>query len=266
MLEIIIRQPGKKEIPGKLVPGIYRVGSGPMAHIHLPRPEISGQHAQFIVSDEQLKVIDLGSSNGTFVDGIRLQTGEAYETMPSSVIKIGEVEILIKGPLLSPVRTATPQPAPVKVNTPQPRNPTPAPQETRTRKALSLIISEAQADAKSKGENEIPILKISGIGDDVRPLVQEIKKRAHAELLKRLNLKRMAISGTSEETLAEKAKTTIHEILTELSIPLPPGVLIETIEKELVHEAIGLGPLEDLIGIEDITEIMVNGPTQVFVE
>lgn len=272
MLEIIIRQPGKKEIPGKLVPGIYRVGSGPMAHIHLPRPEISGQHAQFIVSDEQLKVIDLGSSNGTFVDGIRLQTGEAYETMPSSVIKIGEVEIVIKGPVLPPVRTATPQPAPQ----PQPQ-PTPTPQQqkitappprdnTKTRKALSDIISDAQADAKTKGANQIPILKISGISDEARPFVQEIKKRAHAELLKRLNLKRMAVSGTSEEALADKAKTTIHEILTELSIPLPPGVMIETIEKELVHEAIGLGPLEDLTGIEEITEIMVNGPTQVFVE
>jgi len=273
MLEIIIRQPGKKEMLGKLVPGIYRVGSGPTAHIHLPRPEISGQHAQFIVSDDQLKVIDLGSSNGTFIDGIRLRTSETYETLPSSVIKIGEVEIIIKAPEMPPVRNVTQtaqavkqQQQTVKPDVQKASPATPPPYETRSGRTLGSIISEAQADAKLKGENEIPILKISGIGDDVRPLVQEIKKRAHTELMKRLNLKRMAVSGTSEEALAEKAKTTIHEILMDLSIPLPPGVMIETIEKELIHEAIGLGPLEDLIGMDEITEIMVNGPNMVFVE
>ncbi len=40
----------------------------------------------------------------------------------------------------------------------------------------------------------------------------------------------------------------------------------DKIEHELIHEAIGLGPLEDLIGREDISEIMVNGPDKVYVE
>jgi pilus assembly protein CpaF len=97
--------------------------------------------------------------------------------------------------------------------------------------------------------------------------VQEIKKRAHEELLQRLNLKRMAMSGnTSEEDLSNKAAATIHEILAELNIPLPPGVTIEKLEKDLYHEAIGLGPLEELIARDDISEIMVNGPDKVYVE
>ena len=37
-------------------------------------------------------------------------------------------------------------------------------------------------------------------------------------------------------------------------------------EKELLQEAIGLGPLEPLIARDDITEIMVNGPDQIYVE
>ena len=39
-----------------------------------------------------------------------------------------------------------------------------------------------------------------------------------------------------------------------------------TLERELIQEAVGLGPLEYLIERDDITEIMVNGPDQVFVE
>ena len=42
--------------------------------------------------------------------------------------------------------------------------------------------------------------------------MQEIKKRAHSELLKRLNLKKLALSGASEEELGERAKETIKEI------------------------------------------------------
>ena len=116
------------------------------------------------------------------------------------------------------------------------------------------------------GKEKIPLLEISGVPQNARILVQEIKKRAHAELLKRLNLKKLALSGATEKELNERAKETIKEILSELSIPLPANVKIETIERELVQEAIGLGPLEYLTVLDDITEIMVNSADEVYVE
>src|SRR5262249_26285959 len=36
--------------------------------------------------------------------------------------------------------------------------------------------------------------------------------------------------------------------------------------KELVNEALGLGPLEDLLEDSSITEIMVNGPSETYIE
>jgi pilus assembly protein CpaF len=266
MFEIIIKQPGKGDALGKLVPGIYRVGSSPASHIQLARPEISGQHAQFIVTESLMKVIDLGSSNGTFIDGMQTKPNETYETVTGSTVKIGDVEIFVKGPEVpdTPVAPA------VSASENEPQSPIrhATPPDPQRQKELTSQMNEAARKLKnSSGEGEkIPVLSISGVPESARPLVQEIKKRAHVELLKRLNLKRMALSGASEEDLAEKAKTTIHEILSELSIPLPPGINPGVIEKELVHEAIGLGPLEDLIDMDDITEIMVNGPNHVYVE
>ena len=70
---------------------------------------------------------------------------------------------------------------------------------------------------------EIPILHVSGIPPEARALVQEIKRQAHLELLKRLNVKRMLMSGTAQEVLENKAKETIHEIMSELSIPCRPA-------------------------------------------
>lgn len=256
MYAIVIRQPGQAEAAGNLVPGLYRVGSSPDSHILLQRPEISAQHAQLLVTEDGLKLVDMGSSNGTYLDG--MQVGQTpVECMPGSTVKIGEAELFLKGPAMPPVPT-TPEPAEEKPMTQE---------EIQKMELLSTQVKKAEEEAeKLTDKEETPILKISGISTEARPLVQEIKKRAHVELLTRLNLKRMALSGTSEEELAEKARTTIHEILSSLSIPLPEGVSREIIEKELVHEAIGLGPLEDLISMEDITEIMVNGPNDVFVE
>lgn len=268
MFEIIIKIPGKGDMLGKLVPGAYRVGSSPASHIQLPRPEISGQHAQFIVSDDSFKIIDTNSSNGTFVDGIKLPPNEVFEASIGSIVKIGEVDVLLKGPdtsNLAPLATVAKQVAAQAAKPPdaKPTQPPPKPEE---KKQVSVLQAAAEEAKRIAAGTAVPVLRLSGIPMTARPLVQEIKKRAHVELLKRLNLKRLAMSGTSEEELTDKAKHTIHEILAELSIPLPDGVNIDTIERELEHEAIGLGPLEDLIGLNEISEIMVNGPDNVFVE
>lgn len=258
MFEILIRMPGQQEAVGKLVPGAYRVGSSPASHIQFPRPDVSPKHCQFIVTEDSLKVMDLGGAGGTFVDGARLAGPEPVETGIGSVIKIGDVEVVVKGPETSSQISPPPPPPPPPPRTPPP--PTPDEREFTSRVKLAM------EKAKAVGANEIPVLVVSGINQEARPLVQEIKKRAHIELLKRLNLKRMALSGVSEADLGEKAKATIHEILSELSIPLPPGVTLEKVEKELVNEAIGLGPLEELLAITEITEVMVNGPDHVYVE
>jgi len=68
MFELLIREPGKPEQTRKLVPGAYRIGSSPASHLQLARPEVSGRHAQLIVSDFDVKVLDCGSSNGTLLN------------------------------------------------------------------------------------------------------------------------------------------------------------------------------------------------------
>ncbi|HCH86608.1 MAG TPA: hypothetical protein DFL85_13985, partial [Lentisphaeria bacterium] len=114
-------------------------------------------------------------------------------------------------------------------------------------------------DGLTPARQEIPVLRVSGIPEKLRPIVQEIKKQAHRELLKRLNLKKLAVSGVSGEDLARQARSMIREILSQLTIPLPPEIDLPLVEKELFQEAVGLGPLEALIERDDLTEIMVNG-------
>ena len=235
MVEVILKMPGEPDSPLSIPPGQYQVGSSEAVPIQLPFVGVSKLHCVLQAQESSLRIADLGSSNGTYLNGQRI--GRDFVNVPAdSDIEIGSVHII--------VGAARPKSNPMRVPS-APQVPFP---------------DDSEQQFKSR------ILAVSGIPMSARPLVQEIKKQAHSELLMRLNMKRLALNSVSENDLEKKARTTIHEILNELSIPLPEGVTQEKIENELYHEAIGLGPLEDLIARDDITEIMVNGPDNVYVE
>lgn len=252
MLELEILQPGVPAAAAQLSPGAYLVGSGAECHIRLKRPEISSRHAQLIVRDNRLLVMDLGSRNGTGMeDGSTLFPNQPYDIPFGTKIRIGKAVLRVR-----------PQAEPVKQGAAVP----PVPAARPGTAALRPEEPKLRLDGLTPARQEIPVLRVSGIPEKLRPIVQEIKKQAHRELLKRLNLKKLAVSGVSGEDLARQARSMIREILSQLTIPLPPEIDLPLVEKELFQEAVGLGPLEALIERDDLTEIMVNGPDQVFVE
>jgi len=259
LYKILIKQPEKKDAEAELVPGAYRIGSSPASHIQFNYPEISSRHAQIFVSESSVKIADCGSSNGTFLDGERVGQEPVDVPIGSTVTLARNVEIKV----ISKSSQEKQQDAFMTTHA--------VLSDRKKKEEIERELKKVEMSKPSGGsgpavQSGIPAISISGIDEQARPMVQEIKRHAHAELLKRLNLKRMALSGASEDQLADKARGTIHDIMMELSVPLPPGVTVEKIERELVHEAIGLGPLEDLIDIPDITEIMVNGPNNVYIE
>jgi len=247
MLELEIRQPGSPVAVAQLPPGAYLIGSGADCHIRLPRPEISTRHAQLIVRENRILVMDLGSRNGTETSA----KGVLYPNQPCEVpfgseIRIGKAVLRVKQSGASEKKAETVEAAP--------------------RKAASAEPPAMTLEGLTPVRQEIPVLHISGVPENLRPIVQEIKKQAHRELLKRLNLKKLAVSGVGSEELAKQARSMIREILSQLTVQLPRGIELSLVEQELYEEAVGLGPLEALIARDDLTEIMVNGPDQVYVE
>ncbi|MBE6388436.1 MAG: FHA domain-containing protein, partial [Lentisphaerae bacterium] len=236
-------EPVKMDIPE----GAYLVGAGSDCHIRLSRPDISRHHAQLVISADRITVIDLGSSNGTTIGN---SSEPIFSQRPTQV----ESGCDMKFGRSTSMKVFLPQAegVPAQKNT-QPSAPPP-----RTSEDVSGVVMPEKGD--------IPKLDISGIPAALRPVAQEIKKQAHRELLVRLNLKKLALSGVSEEELNNRAASMVKEILSQLSVKLPVGLRLDIIEKELIQEAIGLGPLENLIARDDISEIMVNAPDQVFVE
>ena len=260
MFEITVYCEGHEPFEAKLVPGVYRVGASPACHLQISGSGVAPRHCQLTVGDHSIRVQAFDAANPVYVDGAGIG-GEPVEAGPGSEIRLGDVIIKLIGPEGAGMNTAIDLPKeepPKEEARPEPpRETKPEPPPARTME--NLLKTEHTAGG-------IAVLRISGVPFDKRVLLQEIKKRAHVELIKRLNLKRLAMSGVSEDDLNEKAKSVIHEIVNEISIPLPPEITHELIEQELVHEAIGLGPLEVLIAMPEISEIMVNGHDKIYVE
>lgn len=93
--------------------------------------------------------------------------------------------------------------------------------------------------------------------------VHKIKEQVLPRLLERVDPEAAAMLNKDE--LAEEFRPIISEVLLELKINLNRREQF-ALEKVLVDELLGLGPLEELIADPSISDIMVNGPTQTFVE
>jgi pilus assembly protein CpaF len=93
--------------------------------------------------------------------------------------------------------------------------------------------------------------------------IHRIKEQVLPRLLERVDPE--AAATLSKDELAEEFRPIIGEVLAELKINLNRREQF-ALEKVLVDELLGLGPLEELLSDPEISDIMVNGPNQTFVE
>lgn len=93
--------------------------------------------------------------------------------------------------------------------------------------------------------------------------VHRIKEQVLPRLLERVDPE--AAASLSKDELAEEFHPIIGEVLAELKLTLNRREQF-ALEKVLVDELLGLGPLEELLSDPAISDIMVNGPTQTYIE
>jgi pilus assembly protein CpaF len=95
------------------------------------------------------------------------------------------------------------------------------------------------------------------------------KMLIHKRMLEKVDLKKMDKEMDDEEAaiaLRERVQKAIIDILDEVGGHIKDRGERRQIVKEIMDEALGLGPLEDLLADDDVSEIMVNRRDQIFVE
>ncbi|MEQ8235606.1 MAG: CpaF family protein [Syntrophomonadaceae bacterium] len=91
-----------------------------------------------------------------------------------------------------------------------------------------------------------------------------LKTAIHKEVIDSIEneMKQNILTG---DELAKKAREMVFSLLERDAVFLPFSER-QIVAAEIMDEVIGLGPLEPLLNDEDVTEIMVNGPKQVYIE
>lgn len=93
----------------------------------------------------------------------------------------------------------------------------------------------------------------------------DLRRRLHAALLAALDLRRRDVAGMSDAALRAEADRLLTRILAD-DVGLPAGTDHASLCREVLDEAVGLGPLEPLLAAPDVTEVMVNRHDEIYVE
>ena len=207
----------------------FTIGKRATCDLVLDDPMVSREHCE-IYADSRGKYFlrDRGSRNGTLVDGQR-----------------AEADVLLREGMSISVGAASIQ----------------FTHDARQGEAQKLLPTE-------RPEPKAPAAprQRASAWEAREPTPVELKRKIHARLVDRLDLKHQDFEKQSAEEIRTKTISVIKDILKELSAEIPAAADRESIVKEIADEALGLGPLEDLLADTEVDEIMVNGWDSVYVE
>ncbi len=138
-------------------------------------------------------------------------------------------------------------------------------QEGESGKTVELNRATLQAGAVQGVKNPF----VSGKKKRMEASDSYTKLRAaiHEQLVEKIRLKTVSAEKMADDELWNRARTITNQIIYDLqkSGSLQHDVSPKQLLKDVLDEALGLGPIQDFLEDHEIEEIMVNGPSKIFV-
>jgi pSer/pThr/pTyr-binding forkhead associated (FHA) protein len=199
----------------------FRVGRGADADIVIESDVVSKLHLEIIVQQGQAAVIDLGSRNGTKLNGLGLQSGVAYPLQPDSILSVGDPEVTLRVLVAAPAEST------------QTRQRAEESEAKLARVRESLQLAEAQlADMTSQAEQarESLRLEIEATRAELRHETEQTRARAEAvarrerehadraEELESLQKLTASLSADADRLAAETARARVEHESTRAAI------------------------------------------------
>lgn len=142
--------------------------------------------------------------------------------------------------------------------------------------ALSRLVGSKGAakagGAGAEGKRPSEIIFDRSQMKDEKPADQwsALKQRIHKQLIETMDLKKVDTETGNDPkkkaVLREKTKTVVVELIDKEDHPFRSRDEIQKLVKEILDEALELGPIQDLLLDDSVTEIMVNRKDQIYVE
>jgi pilus assembly protein CpaF len=277
------------------VPDECTAGSSASNEVHLESWRVSKQHARFMKTPSGVLVADMGSYLGLTVNGMRV-TGQHGPLTPSDVISIGPYKLRIaempaaaqqagqnrrtsglpdrrdndarnhsgieRRGVATDRRSRAPSDDQTEAQQPSETIPAAMPQAQIQLPASPRPAKQLHKATSAPAELARAIAPLS----KQKQLEFEWRARLHAVLLERMDLRRHDVSKMSDAQLREETNNFILEIMAEMHDTIPTELDRDLLAKQVLDEAVGLGPLEELLEDHSVTEIMVNQFDKIFIE
>ena len=138
------------------------------------------------------------------------------------------------------------------------------PRRILSRAALNVPRDHVRANTKRKTTSAL-VTRTSDVSATQNGAVSYLRVKAdlHQQLLSDLDRRNLINAG--EEQLAEVVEDFVHQALAEQELPLNEAERRQMVD-DLLEETLGVGPLAPLLADPAVTDVLVNGPSRVFIE
>jgi pilus assembly protein CpaF len=244
----------------------------------LPKSNISKKHARIVQNDGGFVVIDSKSTNGTYVNGKRIEA--PHDLKQGDRVYVGDFTIEVTSGEASAAKPRRDADDAFTDDGWDDKAPAPPLADDWAKDDAGLDIGASPAGAAAgavldAGKGPEPERRPELMKSTRRMMApSELAGRAgsvkavHERLLATLDLRRLAIERMDDAELRARTRKAVDEIIGAMLADkeLPPETDRQTLAKDVLDEALGLGPLEELLDDDGVTEIIVNGADSVYVE
>ena len=215
------------------------IGRSESSGFCIPDKKGSRRHAEIVSDGENVFIIDLSSRTGTRVNGRAI--AQRTPLCIGDTIQIGETDLVLE-------KTEDAQAAPLpRTTAPAKTEPPVRTEKTQTQRNLPLYSAqESLAELYSSS-------------------MLTLAKRVQTRVLELLNID-AAAKEISNSEMRPKVADAVDQILREIRHEIPSSVKLDQFRQILLDDLIGLGPLSPLLRDGSISEIMINGPDNLFIE
>lgn len=220
------------------------IGSARQNDLVIDSRQIGKRQVEFALRDNGVYIRDLGGMSGCWVN--RERVNEYGPLSELDEIEVGDVRLSLKS-----VRYHE---SLVNVKSDLHRN-TQSPFENTRQSLLGNLegVETASPNTISEPSGENSYLALWG-------------RLVHEQLLFQMDLQRKDVNRMSDEVLRSETQALITQIVDQLGAEIPESVCRDELQKNVLNESIGLGPLEEFLADESVSEIMVNNHKEIFVE
>lgn len=234
MFDIVYQTPGSRKKHLSVKTERCTIGSGRNNDIVISNKQVAKQHAVLYRDSIGIKIDDLGTMTGTWINRERVISHGPISDMDEVVI--GTTRLWVS---------------------------------SRLKSDDISIISDDRIKAShvpDSGLKDSVNSHKTGKEADHLEKFQYWSKIVHTQLLQEMDLRRKDVHSMSDEQLRKETEQLLDGIMKRIARDLPKSVNGQELRQSVLNEAVGLGPLEKFLDDEAITEIMVNNQDEIFIE